>query len=94
MKKHALKTWSEYMNMHAVYTCKKWLRIDAHVYYKFVIKETHYSVQWWVHMMRSMRMNTCMQTMHGNISWNNSRSVVVDDAHNIMLVIVCTENME
>ena len=40
----------------------------------------------------SMRMNTCMYTIHGNISWNNSRSVVVDDAH--MSVIVCTENME
>ena len=39
MNKHALKTWNEYMNMHAVNTCKQWLSIDAHVYYKFVIKE-------------------------------------------------------
>ena len=45
-------------------------------------------------MMVSMRLNTCVETIYGNTSWNNSRSVVVDDAHNIMLVIVCTENME
>ncbi len=38
---------------------------DAHVYYKFVIKEKHYSVQCSVHMMMSMRMNTCMETIHG-----------------------------
>ena len=30
--------------------------------------------------------------LHGNNSWNISRSVVVDDAH--MLVLECTENME
>ena len=45
-------------------------------------------------MMVSMRLNTWVETIHGNTSWNNCRSVVVDDAHNIMLVIVCTENME
>ena len=26
MNKHALKTWSEYMNVHAVNTCKQWLK--------------------------------------------------------------------
>ena len=43
-------------------------------------------------MMMSMRMHTCMDTIHGNNSWNFSRSVVKYDAQ--MLVIVCTENME
>ena len=45
-----------------------------------------------MHMMMSMRLNTCMETIRKNNSWNISRSVVVDDAK--MLVIVCTENME
>ena len=45
-----------------------------------------------MHMMMSMRLNTCMETIRRNNSWNISRSVVVDDAN--MLVIVCTENME
>ena len=26
MNKHALKTWSDYMNVHAVNTCKQWLK--------------------------------------------------------------------
>ena len=30
--------------------------------------------------------------VHGNNSWNISRSAVVDDAR--MLVLACTENME
>ena len=37
MNKDALKTWSEYMNMNA----SNGESVDAHVYYKLVIKETH-----------------------------------------------------
>ena len=54
--------------------------------------QRQYSEHQYVHMMMSMRLNTCMETIRRNNSWNISRSVVVDDA--TMLVIVCTENME
>ncbi len=64
---HALKTWSEYMNMHAVNTCNNGESIHAHVCYEFVIKEKKKSVQCFVHMMISMRMNTCMETIHGTL---------------------------
>ena len=91
MNKHALKTCSEYMNMHAVNTCKQWLNyIDGHEYYKLVIQETHYSVQWCVHMMRSMRINTCMGTINGTsvdpLSWAENMEWIHEHA--------CSEYMQ
>ena len=70
--KHGVNSWTRMHWKHGVNTWKwmQWIHasngesVDAHVYYKFVIKETH-SVQWFVHMMRSMRMNTCMGTING-----------------------------
>ena len=49
-------------------------------------------MQKYVHMMMSMRMHTCMDTIHGNNSWNISRSVVEYDAD--ILVLTRIENME
>ena len=59
------KTWSEDMNMHLVNTCKQWRKYRLSYVLQVCHKETHYSVQWFVHMMRSMRMNTCMGTING-----------------------------
>ena len=57
--------------------------VDAHVYYKFVIKENDSSVQCYVHKLMSMRMNICMETFHGTSvdnSNNNNNSIYLYSA--------------
>ena len=62
--------------------------IDAHVYYKCVIKEKTLECT----MFCAHDDEYAHVYLHGNNSRNISRLVVVDDAQ--MLVLACTQNME
>ena len=87
--------WTENMEWIHEHACSEYVQAIVKVYKHmcttiFNKTQRQYSEHQYVHMMMSMRLNTCMETIRRNNSWNISRSVVVDDAKMLVLYALIT----
>ena len=85
MNNDALKTWSEYMNMHAVNTCKQWRKCRC----TCVLQVCHKRNTLDCTMICAYDEEYAHEYLHGNNLWNISRSVYRSDAD--ILVLTCTK---